>query len=540
MSKVRHGKRYYKQMALEVAVRNPERLEDILRVFSKFEGAKLDDGTILDIYAQLYIDKITSSRDIDIQTATEDDIRKYVKTRTHNNEWGFPTGYQAAFTRYLKTLSEFGFIYAQYNEEFKISPVAKALLSGKITLSEAFAFQSMRFWRKSPYRRVLNDFNYFRFILQVIDRVNQSGHRLSYNQFLLSLFSDNGDVEEFVNVISSNTFRSQDDVYNYVLSHYNEVDSEHGKAGKQSSCFNDYGDAVFRVLQLTGFITVEYDGMLLLSINNIRRRFLDRLLEIDFSIPESAKEDEFVYFEAIGGFDTALQEIIVSNRDLQQKSVSEYNLKLKRIIESYGLSKDMVSRYIMEVSNGSSDARVFRFLQAPLKFEFLITLYLYLCIGDEYDYKPNYLCDEAGIPYSHAPGNIGDIEIFNSERYWLIEVTLIKGKNQQVNNETVNLFRHIDDTKSGAKYMSLVAPFVHDDTELLIKVSAIISMLETNSLIFAKPFNTENFLSAVSSGRCMNDIRDDTFAFMSKIKDFLDHFMSFHAIFNDKQVVEEG
>ena len=36
---VRHGKRYFKQMALEVAVRNPERYEGILKTFAKFESS---------------------------------------------------------------------------------------------------------------------------------------------------------------------------------------------------------------------------------------------------------------------------------------------------------------------------------------------------------------------------------------------------------------------------------------------------------------------------------------------------------------------
>ena len=34
-NKVKHGKRLYKQMAMEVAVRNPERYPEILSVFAK-------------------------------------------------------------------------------------------------------------------------------------------------------------------------------------------------------------------------------------------------------------------------------------------------------------------------------------------------------------------------------------------------------------------------------------------------------------------------------------------------------------------------
>ncbi len=177
---VNHGKRQYKQMALEVAVRNPERYEGILRSFEKNEGIILNDKGILEVYSQLYLDSVVSANKLSGMRMTKNNVKKWIKENlSHNNEWGFPTGYQAAFTRYLKTLSEFGFIYAQYNEELRLSPIAKAVVSNKISLSEAFAVQSMRFWRKSPYRRVLNDFNFFEFIIDTIIELKKCKKRLS-------------------------------------------------------------------------------------------------------------------------------------------------------------------------------------------------------------------------------------------------------------------------------------------------------------------------------------------------------------------------
>lgn len=200
-NKVKHGKRYFKQMALEVAVRNPERYEDILKTFAKYEGIILNDEGILKVYSQLYLDNVVTTDKLANIVLTEDYLYKWIKDNCkHNNEWGYPTGYQAAFTRYLKTLSEFGFIYAQYNQKLRLSPISKALVNGKITLSEAFAVQSMRFWRKSPYRRVLNDFNFFEFIMDALIKLKNKGHKLSINQFNVGLFSDDGDVDDFLNL----------------------------------------------------------------------------------------------------------------------------------------------------------------------------------------------------------------------------------------------------------------------------------------------------------------------------------------------------
>ncbi|MEE0083592.1 MAG: AlwI family type II restriction endonuclease, partial [Paludibacteraceae bacterium] len=235
-------------MALEVAVRNPERYDEILRTYNKFKGTILDPNGIIEVFAQLYIDGAVKSADLNVSTKSRDEVKQFIKENvSHNNEWGFPTGWQAGFTRYLKTLSEFGFIYAQYNEPLRLSEVAEAVISNKITLSEAFAIQSMRFWRKSPYRRVLNDFNYFRFIVDAINERNESGHRLSYPQFMISLFSDDGDIESFINFINENKVgHSLNDTYALMVENYDRIDANHGKIAKQRSAFNDYGNAVFR------------------------------------------------------------------------------------------------------------------------------------------------------------------------------------------------------------------------------------------------------------------------------------------------------
>lgn len=89
MNKVRHGRRLYKQMALEVAVRNPERYQTILTTFVKFEGNRLDDDVILDIYAQLYIDGAITTEKLDADNLSKDEIKNFIKQYcSHNNEWG--------------------------------------------------------------------------------------------------------------------------------------------------------------------------------------------------------------------------------------------------------------------------------------------------------------------------------------------------------------------------------------------------------------------------------------------------------------------
>lgn len=505
-------------MSLEVAVRNPERYEGILKTFAKFEGTVLDDKGVLNVYSQLYLDEVVSADALCDETLTKKFVSNWIVNNcSHNNEWGYPTGYQAAFTRYLKTLSEFGFIYAQYNQELRLSPVAKALVNGKITLSEAFALQSMRFWRKSPYRRVLNDFNFFEFIIDAMIALKKKGHRLSYNQLMVGLFSDDGNVDNFLSLLENNKVGDDaDKAYALVKRKYSQVDAEHAKAAKQESAFRDYGNTVFRVLQLTGFVTVDYTGVLMLTPNESRMPLYKALKERNFFVTESAKEDEEEYFEQLGSFDTSLEALILSHREQVDLSTTEYNKKIPRIIQSYGLTPEKIEQALIKVSNGDKNGKdTFWFIQDPVKFEFLLTLFVYSYYGDAFEYKPNFICDEAGIPYSHAPGNIGDIEIFNKNSYWLIEATLIRSKNQQINNETVNLFRHIDDTMKGQKYLTLVAPYIHEDTKLIFNVASIITMIKSNMLSLSS--------DAQTTDEFIDDIKDKSYfeLISSRSKEFI-------------------
>ena len=527
---VRHGKRLYKQMSLEVAVRNPERYEGILNTFAKFEGIILDDKGILDVYSQLYLDEVVTTDALSEGNLTKSHVSNWIVGNcSHNNEWGYPTGYQAAFTRYLKTLSEFGFIYAQYNQKLRLSSVAKALVNKKITLSEAFALQSMRFWRKSPYRRVLNDFNFFEFIIDAMIKLKEEGHRLSYNQLMVGLFSDKGNIEEYLTLLKNNKIDDDaDKAYALVKRKYNQVDTQHAKVAKQESAFRDYGNTVFRVLQLTGFVTIEYTGVLMLTPNESRMPLYKALKARKLIISESAKEDEEEYFEQLGFFDASLESLILSHREKVDHSTAEYNRKIPNIINSYGLTSESIEQALLKVSNGDKRGKdTFWFIQDPVKFEFLLTLFVYTYYGDSFEYKPNYICDEAGIPYSHAPGNIGDIEIFNKEIYWLIEATLIRSKNQQLNNETVNLFRHIDDTMNGQKYLTLVAPYIHEDTKLIFNVASIITMIKNNMLSLSSDAQTtDEFIDDMKDNAYFGLIDSRTQNFIGDIRDKLNQINS--------------
>ena len=149
----------------------------------------------------------------------------------------------------------------------------------------------------------------------------------------------------------------------------------------------------------------------------------------------------------------------------------------------------------------------------------MLTLYTYLCYGDQFEYKPNYKCDDNGIPYSHAPGNVGDIEVFNRDNYWLIEATLIRNKTQQINSETINLFRHITDLKYSQKYMTMVAPYIHDDTELMISVASLIVSIEKDVTVYAATSTINDFVIETFNKNNFTMMEEKNISFMNSIKE---------------------
>lgn len=508
-NQVRHGKRLYKQMAMEVAVRNPERYKGILSVISRYENKVLNNACILDIYSDLFISKVIDSNSIDVDTSNEQQIKTFIKENlSHQNEWGFPTGYQAAFTRYLKTLSELGLIYTQYNDKIQISPVAKSWLNNEIEDAEVFALQCLRFWRKSPYRRVLNDYNYFRFILEVLLKLQNENKTLSYPQFILSLFSDNGDVEDFLNTIKAYRYgNDMDQMYNFIVQKYGNIDDLHPKVNKQSTVCNDYGNTVFRVLQLTGLITVNSNsGVLTLSINKYKENLLKKLLNQNFTISESAKEDEKVYFNEIGTFPFELKNLILLSREKELSSVGNYNEVMKKIIQTYNITSQNLTDWLYALSNNRNDSSSFWYIQKPLKFEFFVSLIMYLNYGDKLNITPNYKTDTNGIPYQHAPGNIGDITLSSNEIVWLIEVTLIRSKIQQLNNETADCIRHFEQNVGMKNYLTFIAPYVHPDTLNYYDNEIINLIRRKQNMTYIKPYNTSDFIGLCTQKLLLQDM----------------------------------
>lgn len=512
MIKKRRGE--YKQMAFETAIRNPERYKGIMEKMLPFEGEVLNDEMLLEIVCSLYIEGEVSSDRILVKDNTSIDcIKELVKdvNITRNSDGGFPKGYQSRFWTYMRTLSELGFVYARYNKEFKISALAKMLLNNEIDEQEAFSIQAVKYNRKSPYRRVLNNFNYFEFILKVLLKLNDESKALSYEQFVVSLFSTDGDAEKFIALINGISLPDNDAVYVFVSNHYPKTANKKGEISPHNhqTILRDYPDVVLRLLRITGFINIVYNGKTLIKINSDKLVYIQQLLQIKYYMSEEEKSDEMKFYNKMNYNLDAYLKVALSFRSLDKIDGCSYANKLDEVVRMYSIDEEKISKYILHL-NDKQLAPEFKYISDPLKLEFYISILIFIKYGKKYAIRPNYKIDSLGMPISHAPGNIGDIEVYNSTIYWLVEVTLIRNKTQQMNNETTSVVRHLCNSdefmKHKENYLSLVAPIIHEDTKRFLDFSIIDSRKEELD-VYIKPYNLSEFIEITKERKNCEDMK---------------------------------
>jgi len=120
---------------------------------------------------------------------------------------------------------------------------------------------------------------------------------------------------------------------------------------------------------------------------------------------------------------------------------------------------------------------------------------------------------------------MGDIEIYSSTIYWLIEVTLIRNKAQQLNHETTSVIRHLYSNKELAnyfiKYLSFIAPVVHEDTKEFYDISVIRSQ-KKGYKVNLKPYSINDFVDITLKKENFSDMDAYTENVKSDFKSRLD------------------
>ena len=129
-------------------------------------------------------------------------------------------------------------------------------------------------------------------------------------------------------------------------------------------------------------------------------------------------------------------------------------------------SKETIYAELYKVCNKTASTDyMLKILPNPVRLEFLTSIAMVQNFKN-LDVTPNYTIDDEGLPTNTASGGKADIVCIDKEYKSLVEVTLMCGRQDQVNNEIIPIRRHLLEAKKNQEntFSVFVAPVIHEDT----------------------------------------------------------------------------
>ena len=353
--------------------------------------------------------------------------------------------------------------------------------------------------RANPFVKVLNDNIPLILLLQTIKLINADSScgnncGISRKEIPLLLFwKDNNSAGLYSRIRQLRTdfgYTPSDEVIIDIC--INEIMKGEYKKFDPRSIMNDYVDEFIRKMRMSGLISLRGAGRFI-DINHNEDNKVDYILE---NYSDYARfDDEHKYFEYMSKIDENL--ITQKAEVISDKKTNDL---LSEWLKTYNWNSIKNELHILATHKTSKDD-VLKFLAAPVRLEFLTALAIKSKLPAVI-VKPNYSCDDTGLPTSTAGGNKGDIECFENGNGILVEVTMAEGR-QQTMMEVWPIQRHLSDFISEYNIDSqcvFIAPTIFSDSKdqiewvrdrksLVIRYYTIDEMtgyLEKNSRLYAE------------------------------------------------------
>ena len=496
----------YKIFSFDTSLRNPKRNIEFLEVFKKFDGKPFDSKAKEKYLAECVKNGVYRFTNIDqnIKNKLENDIEltsEEVKQAFIDNPQA--TGFANRVVTHLRGLKDqffLDFVKSGRCKEgalYKITPLGHLLLENNVLQSDIYTISMIGLHGKSPIRTAVYNktrpFLNTLFVMEEVRKQTIAQHKefkgiLTHEFAAFVLSMKDCDYRKAASKIMQYRTKygleiNKQYIENYI---YNEL-------GLLPISFDtlmkDYVDDVYRKFELTGLL---------------RKRGMYRYTYIDFSIQNFGKVkqilDEFggyywhdfsskaEYYDFVDSIqlpwnnDEKSRQLVLQEKadalgvqiDLT-KGLDELEAYLNEIssqtaivkqVENYSLEEIINELLILSGDSDKAPSSKVEGLTEPLRLEFLLALLFGKKYGPSHVVS-NLIYNDDGEPLNFAPGGKSDISFHSSDLNLIIEATMIKNKNQQLNSETSNLSRHLEDmeNRSGTCFgMTLVAPYIHRDT----------------------------------------------------------------------------
>lgn len=517
-----------KPLSFSTTMRNPNRIAGFLNQIVEFEGQKLTSGIIYKVIHNVIKNKlyytmyeyrnpkyksIFFSDELEFKDSEVDDIIR--NTKQDHKEAGFEKGWESRFDTWYSLPKEFGFIFYEKGKKIKISKTGHLLIDNnnseepdESTNQNIFLNSLCKYQTNNPFKKNSNKNNPLLLLLNTINLLKKDSDEndagIYRSELSLLICWNNNDAEAVYKLIKSLRkqvgFQYSDEfIYDICLELLGCRTTAEKEANKKyfkiDKICGEAVDEYIRKMRSTGLLSLRGNGRFL-DFNSFEQKKIDYVIEEYSKIKVFKTKEE--YFDYIGEKDDKLFDI---KNDVDNSK--EYNVKIETLIKfANKYTKDYIFNELMILSKKSESKNdEFRFIPDPIRLEFLTSISLAQNLDGCY-VVPNYSIDDEGIPTMTARGNLPDIVCTETRNESLedplianVEVTMMRGKTDQVMNEMIPIRRHLLNNKKKYEdaFAVFIAPFVHDDAKEASK------WYKYKDNININPYTIEEYIEMVKS-----------------------------------------
>lgn len=481
------AKAKYKPLSFSTTMRNPERIASFLKCIVPYEHKILTNDIINEVvcdvignklYKPTYVNNVVRYKAIwmnEEKVFSKTQLLDIIKnSKQQHKEAGFDEGWPSRFDTWYKLSKEFGFLYYKIGEPIVISPLGHMLIDAISEVPEnsekienVFTHSLAKYSANNPLRKTLNSNVPLVLLLKVIQDLADDPEcdhngifRMEIPLFLCWPDGDDIALYKYIKKLRKDYRYSYSDEFMYDLClqilHAEEKDKKYFKLSK---ICKESVDEYIRKMRMTGLLSLRGNGRFL-DANKFKKEKINYIVE---NYPtEKTFENEKVYFDYISEIDSG---IINIQTKLPENSDEIRKNTIIKFATEYTKKDILAELFILSLNGKESQDPVFRFINKPARFEFLTSIALKQCFKD-IDVNPQYPYDDEGLPTSTAGGGVADIICKELGYDELVEVTLMRGRADQVNNEIIPIARHQKEAKEKNPnvFSLLLAPIIHEDT----------------------------------------------------------------------------
>lgn len=513
-----------KPLSFSTTMRNPNRIVSFLNCLLPYENEVLTHEIIMEVIRSAIREKlyrpVVIGREPELRRIYDSEEEKFSdeqitfimdRSPQKHKEAGFAYGWDSRFDTIFKLPMEFGFVSYAMNSPIRISDTGHMLINalkekepkeGKI--QTVFLNSMIKYQSNNPFRKNANANVPLILLLQVLKLLKQdreeNGAGVYRQELSLFICWPDNDANALFRMIKKirkekNFSYSDEYMYEICLKLLGAGEKQRNRF-KMSQICGEAVDEYIRKMRTTGVISLRGNGRFI-DYNQWESRKIDYILARYANYREFHSQEE--YFSYMGMADPAIirmeSEAPPDTEDLRRTALRKYAAEY---------SWETICAELRKVCRKTASTDyILKLLPAPVRLEFLTSIAMVQQFEDV-DVLPNYAVDDEGFPTSTAAGGKADILCRDAYCQALLEVTLMCGRQDQVNNEIVPIRRHLREEKKNMEntFSVFVAPAVHEDARECAR------WYKEKDLLDIMTYSMDEFIRKIQRSRELEELRN--------------------------------